>query len=246
MGVAVVARVTDDLRTVCAIEDTVGMGVEPGSSLDASLTPCKASRALREAIVVDRISDHPDLRIRSRCNSTARTARRPSTWRGSTRKPFPICANGSSPHAHPDREIQTDLDIARPLRCDRGRLRQLLSNLIGNAPTDGAKDAPVAVSASLSDGSPHLEVANGREPIEPENLSQPGGGLGPGLCICTEIAKAHGGRMAVTSSAETGTVFGTHLPIVADVRGWRAGRFYSSPVSLTSRAICRADICSRR
>jgi hypothetical protein len=69
---------------------------------------------------------------------------------------------------------------------------------------------------------------------------------GSGPVHLTEIAKAHGGRMAVTSSAETGTVFGTHLPIVADVRGWRAGRFYSSPVSLTSRAICRADICSRR
>ena len=128
--------------------------------------------------------------------------------------------------AHPEREIRADLQIDRPLRCDRGRLQQLLSNLIGNALTYGAADVPVEVSATLDGASLVLAVTNGGAPIRPENLSrvfqpywrpntsQPGGGLGLGLYICTEIAKAHGGRMEVASSAAAGTVFGARLPIV--------------------------------
>lgn len=129
-------------------------------------------------------------------------------------------------HVHPDREIQADVQIPKPLRCDRGRLQQLLSNLLGNALTYGAESEPVVVSAGLDGDSLILTVTNGGQPIEPENLSKvfqpywrpntskPGGGLGLGLYICTEIAKAHGGKMEVTSSAATGTVFSVRLPIV--------------------------------
>ena len=130
-------------------------------------------------------------------------------------------------HVHPDRKIQADVQIPRPLQCDRGRLQQLLSNLIGNALTYGSMGTPVVVSAGLSGDSLVLTVTNGGEPILPENLlkvfqpywrpntSKPGGGLGLGLYICTEIARAHGGKMEVASSVTTGTVFGTRLPVVA-------------------------------
>ena len=46
-------------------------------------------------------------------------------------------------HAHLERSIQTAFDLPRPVRCDRGRLQQLLSNLLGNALTHGATDSPV-------------------------------------------------------------------------------------------------------
>ena len=129
---------------------------------------------------------------------------------------------------HPHREVQADLQIPKPLECDRGRLQQLLSNLIGNALTYGAADVPVVISATLSDSFLVLTVTNGGEPIKPGNLplvfqpywrphtSKPGGGLGLGLYICTQIAKAHGGEMEVASSTLIGTVFGTRLPIVLD------------------------------
>lgn len=128
--------------------------------------------------------------------------------------------------SHPDREILTNLQIPQVLQCDCGRLQQLLSNLIGNALAYGAVDIPVVVSADLDDDSLVLQVANGGEPITPENLlqvfepywrprtSKPGGGLGLGLYICAQIAQAHGGRLEVTSSAAEGTVFSARLPIV--------------------------------
>lgn len=44
------------------------------------------------------------------------------------------------------------------------------------------------------------------------HTSKPGGGLGLGLYICTQIVKAHGGEMEVASSTTSGTVFGACLP----------------------------------
>ena len=129
--------------------------------------------------------------------------------------------------AHPQRRIDADIAIARPVRCDRGRLQQLLSNLLGNALTYGAVDRPVRVSAAIEGEQLVLEVANEGVPIASGDLarvfepywrpltSKPGGGLGLGLYICAQIAMAHGGAMRVESSAEAGTVFSARLPIVA-------------------------------
>lgn len=128
--------------------------------------------------------------------------------------------------ANPDRTVVDQITIDRAVRCDRGRLQQLLSNLLGNALTYGAPDQPVAVSALIEDDRLLITVANAGEPIAPENLalvfepywrpqtSKPGGGLGLGLYICAQIAKAHGGELRVTSTAEAGTSFQALLPIV--------------------------------
>ena len=64
----------------------------------------------------------------------------------------------------------------RPVHCDRARIAQLLSNLVGNALTHGAPDAPVTVSASTDDSVFSLSVANKGAPIPPailERLFQP-------------------------------------------------------------------------
>lgn len=128
--------------------------------------------------------------------------------------------------AHPQRRIDVDIAIARTLRCDRGRLQQLLSNLLGNALTYGAVDRPVRISASIEGDVLVLVVANEGEPIAPDDLarvfepywrphtSKPGGGLGLGLYICAQIAMAHGGTMQVASTVAQGTVFSARLPIV--------------------------------
>jgi signal transduction histidine kinase len=126
--------------------------------------------------------------------------------------------------AWPERTIDAQLEFAEPVDCDRARVAQLLSNLLGNALTHGAPGAPVSVSASTDDGTFQLSVENAGEPIPEatiERLFQPftratsgpdQKGLGLGLYIASEIARAHGGTLAVTSTPER-TRFTFHMPI---------------------------------
>jgi signal transduction histidine kinase len=127
--------------------------------------------------------------------------------------------------AHPDRVLVDHIDIAQTVRCDVGRVQQLLSNLIGNALTYGAVTEPVRVDAAIDGAWLVIGVANGGLPISPANLTKVfepfwrpststlGGGLGLGLHICSQIVKAHGGTMEVTSSAEAGTRFVARFPV---------------------------------
>ena len=54
--------------------------------------------------------------------------------------------------ASPDRIIETSFAIGEPVNCDRARVGQLLSNLVGNALTHGAPDQPVRVGARTEGG----------------------------------------------------------------------------------------------
>ena len=116
--------------------------------------------------------------------------------------------------AMPDRVIESDLEIADPVNCDRTRIGQMVSNLLGNALTHGSPDSPVKIVASTDNGTFMLWIANAGEPIPDAamaNLFQPffrgqvragHQGLGLGLYIASEIAKAHDGTLTVTSTAE--------------------------------------------
>jgi signal transduction histidine kinase len=127
--------------------------------------------------------------------------------------------------AHPDRIVLDHIAIACRIHCDQARMQQLLSNLLGNALAHGAQHTPIEVHATVDDDTLVLSVSNGGDPIAPENLervfepywrpanSKPGGGLGLGLYICSQIAKAHGGNIQVNSSAADGTCFTARLPL---------------------------------
>ncbi|MDB5966242.1 MAG: histidine kinase [Polaromonas sp.] len=127
--------------------------------------------------------------------------------------------------AHPDREIHSRITIDKAVRCDLGRVQQLLSNLLGNALAYGAKDEPVVVNADIEGEYLEIAVMNDGEPIPQEMqgkvfepywrpaTSKPGGGLGLGLYICSQIAKAHDGGIKVTSSSEGGTTFIAQLRV---------------------------------
>jgi phosphoserine phosphatase RsbU/P len=127
--------------------------------------------------------------------------------------------------ASPQRVIETDFELTERVDCDRTRIGQLLSNLIGNALTHGAADQPVRVGAKTDGGEFKLWVANAGEPIPAaamERLFEPffrgdvrdsRQGLGLGLHIASQIAQAHGGRLDVTSTPdETRFVFKMPLP----------------------------------
>ena len=122
----------------------------------------------------------------------------------------------------PDRQIDVDLDLPRPVDCDRARIAQLLSNLVANALTHGA-GAPIKVRASLDGAALELSVENQGDAIPPDvldRLFEPfyrgptdsrNQGLGLGLYIASEIARAHGGTLTATSTSEA-TRFVLRMP----------------------------------
>ena len=123
----------------------------------------------------------------------------------------------------PDHSIETRMAIDEPVYCDRDRLGQLASNLLANAVTHGAADRPIRLDAHTAGGEFILSVANTGEPIPQEvraSLFQPffrgqvrpsGNGLGLGLFIASEIAKAHDGTLDFASD-EHETRFTLRMP----------------------------------
>jgi signal transduction histidine kinase len=122
-----------------------------------------------------------------------------------------------------DQAIELTIDLPRPIRADLQRLGQLLSNLLGNAVIHGAESAPIRVVARDEGGTLRLAVTNQGEPIPEEmrrSLFLPFSrgettslqGLGLGLYIASEIAKAHGGRIDVESDEKNGTTFALTMP----------------------------------
>jgi sigma-B regulation protein RsbU (phosphoserine phosphatase) len=112
---------------------------------------------------------------------------------------------------HLDRGIEVSIEFAGPINCDSDRIGQLVSNLLGNALTHGKADEPVRLSAATVDGRLELWIANSGAPISSDamtRLFQPyfrgeigssQRGLGLGLHIASEIARAHGGTITVSS-----------------------------------------------
>ncbi len=124
---------------------------------------------------------------------------------------------------HPESIIKTQFALTRPVKADPVRIGQLLSNLLGNALTHGAAGGPVRVIATTEERF-ELAVCNTGEPIAADAMERlfspfsrgkagPGEqGLGLGLYIASEIAKAHGGTIDVTSTPEV-TCFTLRMPL---------------------------------
>jgi signal transduction histidine kinase len=114
--------------------------------------------------------------------------------------------------SNPGRSIDVNFDFADPIDCDRDRMAQMFSNLLANALVHGAPDKPIKVVAATGDGAFKLSVANAGPAIAAATMRQlflpftrgeaqfNKQGLGLGLFIASEIARAHRGMLTVESS----------------------------------------------
>lgn len=128
---------------------------------------------------------------------------------------------------HPERPLRVDVRGDLTGVWDRDRMYQLLANLVGNAVHHGEPLSPIELRIDGGETEVVIDVANQGEPIPPATLPfifdafrkgrrtvHPSRtqGLGLGLFIVREIARSHGGSIAVTSSASDGTTFRVRLP----------------------------------
>jgi signal transduction histidine kinase len=137
--------------------------------------------------------------------------------------------------AHPEREIafRTGGDLNG--KWDSDRIRQALSNLLGNALQHGSVDSPVTLSLRGEKANVVMKIHNDGDPIPPGELpnifdplirgssaehpqSNRRGSIGLGLYIAREIIESHNGRIGVTSAAGAGTSFMVWLPREAPPR----------------------------
>ena len=125
----------------------------------------------------------------------------------------------------PGRVIESDWNIEGAVFCDGARLAQMLSNLVANAISYGAPNAPIRVRGeahSEAGGYSHGEVNELQiavtnvvsqaieprvleqifEPFSPRSNHSEVEGLGLGLYIAAEIARAHGGRLKVDANGD--------------------------------------------
>jgi signal transduction histidine kinase len=123
----------------------------------------------------------------------------------------------------PDREIQLDVHGDVGGVWEAAKLARIVSNLVGNA-LKHTRQGPVCVRIDGDTETVTLAVHNGGPAIAPEilpRLFEPfrrgqtsAEGVGLGLYIVREIARAHGGTVEVRSTEAAGTTFAVTLPRV--------------------------------
>ena len=130
------------------------------------------------------------------------------------------------------RRVEVEVNGALPtLRCNRGRLHQIVTNLVRNAVLHGGdRMRPrIAISAGLPDARSSqgcLRIADNGSGIPPEKRREiflPGErlpssdaeGFGLGLAIVRRIAEYYGGSVTAIATAKWPTVFEVRLPLAA-------------------------------
>lgn len=116
------------------------------------------------------------------------------------------------------------LRISRAVSCDKDRISQVLSNLIGNAIKFTPKGGTVTITAEERDGEVEITVADTGCGISSEQKNhifekfaqlgnQDRTGIGLGLYISKTLIHSHGGEIWVTSVLGIGSRFTFTLPM---------------------------------
>jgi signal transduction histidine kinase len=121
--------------------------------------------------------------------------------------------------------ISHDQVVAGDVSCDRGRVTQILSNLIGNAikftPRNGTIELKTtwtsdSVTVSVTDNGPGIQKKELKNIFEKfaQLKSKDRTGLGLGLYISKMLVEAHQGILWVESSLGEGSTFSFRLPVI--------------------------------
>jgi signal transduction histidine kinase len=129
--------------------------------------------------------------------------------------------------AHPQSAFVLSCNGTMDAAFDPARLRQVVTNLLGNAVQHGEPGSEIILEATVEGPVIRLDVTN-RGPTIPQQMLQTifepmvqgdpdasghrATSLGLGLFIAREIVLAHGGAINVSSSEARGTTFAVRLP----------------------------------
>jgi signal transduction histidine kinase/DNA-binding response OmpR family regulator len=122
-----------------------------------------------------------------------------------------------------DRAVAPEVEMQSAL-CDRDRLVQVFSNLVGNAIRFTDAGGHITVSARCVDGAVHFGVADTGPGIADEHLphlfdrfwrvrGRKRDGTGLGLWIVKGLVEAHGGSVSVETKLGSGSVFSFTVPL---------------------------------
>jgi len=120
-----------------------------------------------------------------------------------------------------DRKVEIVANAPVVVPADAGRLRQVIANIVINAAEATAPTGKIVIDARAGAEAATLTIADDGPGIAPKLLAQifdpfvttKPHGTGLGLAIAQAIVEAHGGRISVASSPETGTCVSLQLPI---------------------------------
>lgn len=128
---------------------------------------------------------------------------------------------GANGHVPIERELEPDLPVA----VDPGEIERIVRNLVDNAVRYGGSSPHVSIRTRRHDGEATLEVRDngpGIAAAERDRIFEPfyriagpthdQQGTGLGLSIASDLASRNGGRLTVTSTPGSGSVFRLALP----------------------------------
>ena len=137
--------------------------------------------------------------------------------------------------------IDLPSDLPRAM-VDRGRIVQVLSNLLSNAARHSTESSPIRIAAAHAGMHVEMSVSDEGRGVAPERLphlfrkygdagdGEPGVGGGLGLAICKGLVEAHGGRIRAESAGlGQGTRFTFTVPVAEEASRPAGGEARSSP-----------------
>ncbi|ASR37186.1 hypothetical protein BAY61_21765 [Prauserella marina] len=119
---------------------------------------------------------------------------------------------------------------AAPACADEARMRQVVTNLVGNAVRHTPEGTPVRIGVGTVDDRAILEIADVGPGLTSEQQARvfdrfyraddsrsrsDGGGAGLGLAIAHSLVTAHGGTISLTTAPGAGATFRVSLPLAA-------------------------------